>query len=293
MKRRFLVKTAQLVGLGLAIYFLPKFCASQTDGFTTLKIASTLSFDPRWGNEPPPQELKSWLEQPFTYIGSGGQCYAFASQDGRLVIKFFKHHLRRVPWITDHLPLPSRYALLRERQREKRNRKLLRDFNSYLLAFHYLKEESGLVYIHLNKSEQLKQKVILIDRLGIRHSIDLDQHEFVVQKRGELALPHLHKLLKSSEASEAKEAIDSILSLLVSRCQKGIYDEDPRIHCNLGFLSSKAFLIDVGRLRLDDSRKDPSVYKQDIRLITERLKQVLEKESPSLANYLEERLLAL
>ncbi len=84
-----------------------------------------------------------------------------------------------------------------------------------------------------------------------------------------------------------------MLSLVICRCQKGIYDEDPRLHCNLGFMGEKAMLIDIGRLRLYRNRIEQKVYSEDIKRMTHKLKEWLFKESPELAIYLEEKLNAL
>jgi hypothetical protein len=275
--------------LPLLYYYGGKFCAKQTDGFTLLKIQSALCFDPRFATEDPPHELSALLEQSFTYLNSGGQCYAFLSQDGQVVIKFFKHHLRRLPWLFAHFPLPAQYAALREKQKTKRERKLLRDFTSYKLSYEQLRKESGLLYVHLNKTEDLGLRVTLIDKLGISHELPLDRFEFVVQKRADLALEHFQTLIAADQLEKAKKAIDSTISLIVSRCQKGIYDEDPRLHRNLGFLGEEAMLIDVGRLRVDESRKEQAVYRRDVIGITAPLKQWLLQQSPELAQYLEKQ----
>lgn len=281
-----LLKVGLLAALG---YFTPKFCAQQTDGFTLLKIQSQLTFDPRWETTPPKTDLSALLKQKFKYLNSGGQCYAFISEDEKLVIKFFKHHLRRVPWLIDHLPLPAKYAALREKQRQNRSQKLLRDFNSYKLSYEELPDETGLIYVHLNKTHNLGLKLTIVDKLNIQHQLELDGLEFVVQKRAELAMVHFQRLIDEQKTDEAKEAIDSLISIIVSRCQKGIYDEDPKLHRNLGFVGARAILIDVGRLRKDANRMSPDVYAGDVAMITEDLKTWLQKRSPELAVYLEEK----
>lgn len=249
--------------------------------------------DPRWEAGAPPENLQKLLGQRFTYLKSGGQCYAFLSEDGKYVVKFFKYHLRRVPWILAHLPLPAKYAKLREKQRINREKKLLRDFSSYKLAYEELREESGLVFIHLNKTENLNLRLTVVDKLHIEHSLNLDQLEFVIQDRATLAFAHFETLIKENQISEAKESIDSMLHLLVSRCQKGIYDEDPRLHRNLGFVGAKAILIDVGRLRPDTARTSHAVYVNDVQAITDELRVWLLKHSPELAGYLQERVAKL
>lgn len=282
-----------LIIFTLFYYFSERFCETQTDGFKIANIYSNLTPQSKWTTSPldskQQQALENQLAQKFYYLGSGGQCYAFVSEDQRVVIKFFKHHLRRTPWLIDHLPLPEFLDLMRLKQSKKRQAKLIRDFNSYKIAYDYLKQETGLIYIHLNKTKKLHQNITIVDRLGIEHKLELDQLEFVVQKKAILAYCHLNHLIKKGEVSQAKQAIDQICHLIINRCQKQVFDEDPRIHRNLGFIGKKAILIDVGRLKMDPSRASPEVFKEDLRKITARLKDWLEERSPELADYLQER----
>lgn len=249
----------------LALYYIPKFCEKQTDGFTLLKIAPTLPFNKEWEvNNSLTAELPAIFSQRFYYLASGGQCFVFVSEDDQYVVKFFKH------------------------PRKNRMRKLLRDFRSYKIAFEHLARECGLIYLHLNKTSNLHCKAKVVDKLNIEHTIDLDDVEFIVQKRADLVANHLNKLLSQNEMAKAEEAIRSIYELILLRCKKGIYDEDAKIHRNFGFIGNQAVLLDVGRLKYDTRRLDPDVQKEDLRNITRRLEATLQTISPELASYLHE-----
>ncbi len=200
------------------------------------------------------------------------------------MIKFFEHHLRRLPWLIAHIPLPSKYAALREKQKIKRLSKLDRDFTSYKIAYERLREESGLLYLHLNKTKHLNLYVTIVDKLGIAHYLDLNDLEFIVQYKADLAFTRLKSLICDQRLEQGKEAIDSMLSLVICRYQRGIYDEDPRLHCNLGFMGEKAMLIDIGRLRLDPNRIEQKVYSEDIKRMTHKLKEWLFKENSENGN---------
>jgi hypothetical protein len=81
--------------------------------------------------------------------------------------------------------------------------------------------------------------------------------------------------------------------VIIRRCKKGVFDEDPKIHRNFGFLGEKPIFIDVGRFVRDDSRKDPAVYNTDIQMITKRFRHWLEEDYPELVTTLDEELHAL
>ena len=270
--------------LALVIYYVPKFCYDKTEGFALTKIHSNLTFEPNWDVKNGP--LPEVFDQKFSYLAAGGQVYAFVSEDGKYVLKFFKHHLRRLPFWLKTLPLPKHLATKRKNQKKKRQRKLLRDFGSYKLSFENLLDETGLLYVHLNKTDSLQKTARIVDKIGITHQIDLDQVEFVLQKKAELALIHLSNLVSMQKIDHAKEAIESICGLVISRCKKGIYDEDAKIHRNFGFIDNKAVIIDVGRLKPDPRRKNKAVQKNDLIKITRKLSDFLEDLSPELSDHL-------
>jgi len=283
----------KLALLAVAIYYLPKYCHSKTDGFALTKIHSNLSYNSDWETSAPPKEMLEMLDdifnQTFTYLSSGGQAYVFVSEDGKYVLKFFKHHLRRLPFLLKHLPLPKNLAAKREKKRAGRIKKLHRDFNSYKLAFESLSEETGLLFVHLNKTDHLKKHLRIIDKLNIEHLLDLDQLEFILQKKATLAFTYLRNLINQGENEAAKKAIESICTLILNRCKMGIYDEDAKIHRNFGFIDNRAVLIDVGRLKYDERRKEVDVQKADLRKITQQLDRFLYEISPELAIALEKR----
>lgn len=215
----------------LAFHFAEKFCHRATDGFTIAGLTSNvhLAYD-TLGSE---EEAAAILSQPFTYLGSGGQSFAFASEDGKYVLKFFNNHPKS--WI----PLPKYQA--------KKMEKLRKAYSGYRLAFNEFKEESGLVFLHLNKSHFHAPQVTLVDKLNITHQLDLNAIEFVIQKRAELVRDYMQKY--------PYEAIHAIKQLNELLCEKNIQDTDPRFYRNMGFIEGKAVLIDPGNCVIAYGRK--------------------------------------
>ncbi|MGE5196233.1 MAG: hypothetical protein ACM3JI_02760 [Anaerolineae bacterium] len=291
-------KTLRISLVALAAFlFIPQvkeFCDKQTDGFSIAKISADLPFNPDWDVAPLSLEensrVEKILQQPFHYLASGGQCYAFESEDGRYVLKFFKLHRRLVPRFLSSLPLPKNLKKRLSKTISERRAKLCRDFNSHKLVYEELKEESGLLFVHLNTTQSLKKKLLIIDKLNIAHPLNADEHFFVLQKKAELVFPYFQELMEQNDIEQAKKAIHLMLKVLVARCQKGIYDEDPRLHRNFGFASGKAIFIDVGRFRKDPSRTSVAIYHQDLLSIVKRFKLWLQTDYPALSTCLEEEL---
>ncbi|MBI2743400.1 MAG: hypothetical protein HYX48_05730 [Chlamydiales bacterium] len=263
---------------------LYRFCMRETAGFSISKISFALP-----ENVDGPSEFdREILNQPFHFLGSGGQCFAFVSKDEKYVIKLLSRGV--APTFLLDLPLPAFVKRAVAKRADYVESKWQRDQCSYQLALSELKEESGLLAVHLSHTSDLNKRLSIRDKLGIAHEIDLDSTAFILQKWAEPLFTYLEHEIRAGHIEEAKLALKQTVDLLVRRCQKGIFDEDPRLHKNLGIAMNSPLFIDVGRFKRDDRRKNPEVYAQDLKLITDRLNKWLLKEEPQLANYLEELL---
>lgn len=235
---------------GLFLFFgIAQFCHRQTGGFTIQNISSSLLPRDEW--EVPSLtseenlELQHALAQPFFYLSAGGSCYAFASEDGNYVIKFFKYHRLNSFGALASLPLPGpldEYMKTRFAQQKK----IKRVFLSVKRAFIDLKNETGLIYIHLNKTKNLHKNLIIVDKLGIQHSLALDSMEFIVQKKAELAYDYIKRKIAQKDPSVAKLARAQIMDVIRSISEKGYKDKDPNIQTNYGFIQDRPIKIDVG-----------------------------------------------
>lgn len=250
------------------------FCSYST-GFSIDKITSRLSYNERWEIEPLSDEEKQMLRneifsQTFFYLASSSKMYAFISQDQKYVLKFFKmQNLFPQGW-TDSFPL----SLLRALGFKKEEHNELfseRIFASYQDAYTDLSEETGLLYIHLNKTHELKMKTALIDSKGKKHLVDLDRVEFVVQKRAHKIYDYLNRLVREKKWEDLKLSICSILRLIATRCEKGFIDEGLNIRNNFGFVGNTAIQMDCSRLTRDSSVKYPLNYREKIREMAEHL----------------------
>lgn len=119
---------------------------------------------------------------------------------------------------------------------------------SYKLAFNTFKEESGLLFAHLDNSSSLNAQISIYDPLNIEHKIEADETTFILQKRADLVLPTLKSHLEKKELQAAKECLTSLVALARRCSEKGIYDRDPHLTKNFGFIENRALLIDCGSL---------------------------------------------
>jgi hypothetical protein len=211
------------------------FSSHKSLGFSVSKITSSLPFNPHWATDPLSLSVKDEiLGQKYRYLSSGAQLYAFVSEDGKYVIKFFR---------MKHL-IPSFVDYFRPEKKKRREENLRFVFQAYKMAYDDLKKEAGLVYVHFNKTSDLNTTLTVIDKLGRYHLIDLDKTEFIVQERAELIFSHLSKL----DEGKRKEAIAAVLSLVQCRIDKGYADHDKAVSHNYGFVGDRPIHLDIGRL---------------------------------------------
>jgi hypothetical protein len=274
----------------ISAVFVKQFCYKRTDGFALYKILSSFSFHREW--EPSPalsedlSEISQILDQPFYYLAKGAQSYVFASKDGQTVLKFFRlYHLRPPLWVTAlALPLPLQPYKI-GKMIEKRN-DLNKDFQSYKIAFEEMKEETGLIYLHLNKTSHLNKRLKIYDKIGIAYELDMDGMEFLIQRRASLVYPSIDSLIKTEGVDAAKEAIAALVGLLRSRCEKGIFDKDPDLNTNFGFLGRCPIQIDIGRFHHKSECKNSEAYRNEILRITDNFRQWLDVNYPPLSEFL-------
>lgn len=275
MKFKPFVLTAVFVvcSIGLA-----RLCRKATDGFAMSKIQGTLLPGPAVDRSLPPEEI---FTGPFTYFARGLQCFAFLSEDGQYVLKVLNN-------CNHHKAALCRWIPGMEEAGKKAETKSEELFQSYAIALGELKEETGLVYMHLHQTDHLKKTITLIDRLGIAHPLDLDTAGFMVQKRATLFYPYLAEKRRLGDLAGAQKAVADMVLFILNRCKKGIWDNDPLFRTNFGFVEGRPIEIDVGSFSIDPSSADPAVYVPEIKRITASLKDWAAKNYPELSLFIEE-----
>lgn len=272
----------------LSVLGICRLAHHKTEGFRLSKIQNN-TFDSladlHFSNEGEAR-AQAILTQPFTYLARGKQSFVFLSQDGKTVLKLLNNHYQSQ--IRTYSLLPK--MAWKEENLSYFQRKLKETCQSYLLSFSQMKEETGVFFLHLKKSDHLKQKVKIFDKLGIAHEVDLDKTAFILQERATLAYPQFEEWLEQKKFSTAKEGISSLLSLLKIRLDKEINDKDPLIRTNVGFIEGKAHFLDLGPFSKNSAPKTAEEKRQEVKKITHSLRLWLAEREPSLAEFLDAEL---
>lgn len=252
------------------------------DGFSSDYLFVTKASKPYHFHTSLPEELQDIVSQKFSYLASGRQSFAFVSEDGKWVLKILNQSRFDLPEILRKMPMPR---WLKEK-RKRRKARVSNFFASYKLASQKLKEECALIYAHFDDS--FFPSVILKDPIGYKHQIDLSHCWFVIQKK----LDPIKSTLLEAEKDPIrwKKRVSSFFDLISARCLKGIVDDDLNVEGNIGYLDDTAYLLDPGRLFLDQKVKEGDEKKREIKKSSKHLRRFIKRCQKSFLPLFEEEL---
>lgn len=199
------------------------------------------------------------LDQPFSYLDRGRQSYVFESQDGRYVLKFFDLRRYKPGWST----------LFSRSSQSRMERKRARLLKGYQFAFEQDRENAVIIFQQLAYNPDMDQQVDVIDRYGFRHSIDLSLVPFIIQKKGKPTRQVISEYLDKGDVENVKKLLRLLLNMYHEEYGRGVYDRDHNFMYNTGFIEEQPIRLDVGRLRAEESYKDPEVAKKDLEKIVD------------------------
>lgn len=241
---------------------LPAIAKRFTYGFRVAKMRIDYPFEPRWEVAPNP-DMNQILKQRFHFIGKGAQCYVFESADGAYVIKLFRY------------------------DQPNCEEKVVQLFNACKIAYDLLREETGLIYIHLNPTPMNLPTLYCKDAVGRKYKFSLDQTRFAIQKKA----TDFRLCLESAKVDPdlMKKRIDQLLFLLQARASKNVRNADPSLSRNFGFLDDRAIEFDFGNYQLCEQLNQ----KTEIQRYTSKLHAWLDENAPEWSAYLDEKVKAL
>jgi hypothetical protein len=220
---------------------IPKNYFHWTGGFRPAKCEIEVANCGNWETGLPDEKTKLIFSQPFNYFKRGSQSYVFQSLDGQYVLKIFsqpllKRKLREI--IGRPFPRPDK-------------QKIIDDLNGYRIAKNLPIESTGIVYFHLNTTQNLLPQINLKDALGRTQCLPLDRCRFVLQKKSIPLARELRRLAQAGQTKEIEKLIDSYRETIASRTQLGIRNADTDFKHNFGVLEGKVIEFDFGEFRND------------------------------------------
>ena len=228
-------------------------------------------------------------QQTLRWLGRGMQAVVFETQDEKYVVKFFQ--LGRLREDEDRGFAKNLFS---KETKEKRQERLVHReeiFSSSKMCFEELQEETGIVYVHLNRTKDKIHSIKLIDRYGQSHHIRGDDSSFVVQKKAKYLIPTINGLMDQGRVDEAKVRVNQVFDLLLALAKKGFVDGDDALirNNNIGLADDRAIYIDTGHLfrtpHLDVAER--MRYEFQVRL--DPLEKWLNVAYPEIGQYYRER----
>jgi len=281
-----------LFALFLAV-FLVKGYFTFTDGFRIGKVLQGYPISYYWEALPPafsdediPDEIVPILNQEFSYLARGQQCYVFESADGEYVLKLVRTHKERYPyWV--YLPF---FDQKRKAEVEWKEFRRKRNADSYQLANDILREETGLIYFHLKQTLDLKRTITVKGPLGRKYHLVADNMQFLIQKKMVPLLSEIDKLKEDQEY--LKTTIDSLFDWVSNRANKGVRNKNRRCMKNLGFMDGKIVEYDVGEFRINPELENPYRFNKELVKSTREFRAWLISNAPELTDYFDSQLKA-
>jgi len=213
--------------------------------------------------DPVAKEKIVWPKR-FSYLNQGAQVFAFESEDGAYVLKFFKR---------DHLKIPT---FLSEKNKIRRKEKIRIYPESYRLAFERLSKQTGLLALHQGVSSEQYPTVEIIDKTSRRYLLDLNTVPFVLQKKGEGSL--MSPLLK--DKSKLPSFFDQFFSFHAERIRFKIADGDRDIKRNYAWIGEEFIYIDPARFFYEEKLDDPKRIQLEWWKATYRVRRWVAKNAP-------------
>jgi hypothetical protein len=250
--------------------------------FSSEAISSCSLFNEKWECRPltSQEELETSkaMAQSYRYLGSGGQCYAFVSEDDKYVIKFFKQKAF----------VPS-FWWRQKKSQEKQHAV----FTAFKMSFDHLPKETGMLYVHLNKTSHLGKEISFSDHKGDVHPLYLDDLAFVLQKKAEGFCTRIDTLMQRSNTQGAKAAIGKLVELHGSLYKKGYCNRDPDLCSNCGYIGEEPILFDVGRVVYSTEEKNAKVVRKELSKAAPHLQKYLAANHPELLSYFNEAMIQI
>lgn len=271
---------AATYGLGRVYYHV-------TDGFVEKNIHYERAADPKYEIAVSPEkmgEIKEILSSPFYYLGKGCQSYVFEDKTHRYVIKFLKYQRYRphnalsyftfIPWIARQV----------EERTEKKLSKIDNVYRSWKTSLVMAPDETGVLYVHLNKTKEFDRPLIIYDKIGLKHEIDLNAVEFLLQRKAQLLTTYLTNLVNEKREEEVLSFLQNMIDQMVDGFKRGISDNDYALLQNTGVADGHAVYIDVGQIIYNPIVRDPKVYGKELFNKTYKFRQWLRDLSPVVAD---------
>ncbi|MHA1566667.1 MAG: hypothetical protein ACTSX7_15255 [Alphaproteobacteria bacterium] len=243
--------------------------------------------------------LHAILSRPYRHLARGGSVQVYGSADRIFVVKALAsiddiiawhasdgHALTDLPWAMA-LGKTAAMALGKTatgKLTEPRIAELIRlaTRTSFQLANQQLRQQSGLVHLHIPPADTGLPKIDCGDR-----TIDPASEVFVVQHMADRVDRIMNRHMAAGNTEAARQVIDDIIALVRQIWAMGIAEQTLNFHNNYGYANGRLILLDIGDLRA--SRDMVMDHAQQEKILHKKSAAWLQRRHPELGDYLAKR----
>lgn len=278
-----------ICGLCLLLYGANEFYQKKTRFGLAAKFSSpTFAPSKEWElpslTQDEQKKIDQILSQKFTYLARGSQAFAFISEDKKYILKLFKQHKWHPKNLLGYIPFSWSPYFKDYLHRQEKQHAVLSSCKTALL---HVKDDTGVLFAHLNPNPLSVPAMTLIDKRGKSWTVDLSKSCFLLQKKADLFYPHIRELMEKGDVEGAKHAITSTFKLLDRFIDMGVFGNNAILRKNFGFIDNEAMQFDIGKFKFDASRE---VDKKEIRVITNKFYGWIGRNYPQLLSHFDQNL---
>ena len=160
---------------------------------------------------------------------------------------------------------------------------------SFRIAFQELRQETALLYLHLNETACFPFPTVIRDRLGRSYPVDLDATAFVLQEKKPLMMPAFQVALEQGDREEAKRILHAFLHVVAARAEKGIFNKDPSFLKNFAYDEGKGIQIDIGSFYRKKDASGPESFAPSFLQTVGHVQEWLNGTDPAMAEWFKEQ----
>lgn len=272
------------------VFFVAKSWHILTGGFKTNKIIVPKDCEAEEYLNDSEKDFFSIFDQKYFYLDKGCQAYVFESEDKKYVIKFLRHHKYKPPFWLFLINFFEKGKIYKKKIEEYKKSRVKNAFKSYSMAYKDLMSETGILYVHLKRTNHIKRILCVADKLGQNKFLDLDKVHFVVQKKMHKLEKKLLDLHEKRDLHLAKIFLNNYFMLIKKRCSKKIKNVDHSGYIrNMGYINKRVYEIDVGGYRKRKELLTKEGFKVEFCYFSDRLKRWSKKRAPLFLSFIDER----
>lgn len=181
------------------------------------------------------ESVRPLFSQPLFFLGEGKQSVAYETSDGKFVLK-----------------------LLKKATRKSRKKPLDDAVVGAIIGKTIIPEETGVIACSFGPQTVKLPTVTILTEKGKIEKINLQEVPFIFQRKARPFKQTIMRLIAEKKMKEASLRIESIFMLLAACREKGVIDRDGSLirNGNIGFVDTRAILVDTGKLcRINDRKR--------------------------------------